>query len=132
MLRLENGPVNVSEVNSPDRRDRGLGHLVFGMALAGGLSWLCLRTPRWPLHPIGLLIVSTHYGNWGWPSILLGWLAKSLILRYGGARAYRVARPVFLGLIIGEVFAAAFWCIEPAVMYYVFGSSYTPVLVQSN
>jgi hypothetical protein len=132
LIRLGIGQVNVSDVNSPDRADRGVGHLLLGMALAGALSWLCLRSPRWPLHPVGLLIVSTHYGNWGWPSIFLGWGAKSLILRYGGARAYRQARPAFLGLIVGEVFASAFWCIEPALRFYVFGTSYTPVIIQST
>jgi hypothetical protein len=132
LVRLGNGQVNSSEVNSPDRADGGFGHLIFGMALAGALSWLCLRSPRWPLHPVGLLIVTTHYGNWGWPSIFLGWLAKSLILRYGGARAYRQARPAFLGLIVGEVFAAAYWCIEPAIRFYVFGTTYTPVIIQST
>jgi hypothetical protein len=132
LLRLENGQVNYAGVNNPSRADKGVGHLVFGMALTGVLSWLCLQSPRWPLHPIGLLVVSTHYGNWGWPSVLLGWLAKTLILRYGGARAYRRARPAFLGLVIGEVFASVFWCIEPAVRYYIFGTTYAPVLIQST
>jgi hypothetical protein len=132
LLRLQNGQVSVSNVNSPDRADKGVGHLLFGMALAGMLSWMCLRTPRWPFHPVGLLLVSTHYGNWGWPSIFLGWLAKSLILRYGGARAYRLARPAFLGLIVGEVLAAAYWCIDPAFRYYILGTGYTPVLIQST
>jgi len=91
------------------------GYLVFGAALAGVLEWLCLKTPLWPVHPIGLLMVDTYYGWICWWSVFAGWLAKVLILRYGGARLYRAAKTFFLGLIIGEVFAGAFWCLEPTV-----------------
>jgi len=92
-----------------------IGHIIFGGILAAVLQWLCLLTPHWPLHPVGLLMVSTFYSNNAWPSVFLGWLAKILILRYGGARLYRSARPVFIGLIMGEVLAAVVWALEPAV-----------------
>ena len=48
-------------------------------------------------------------------SVFLRWLAKILIIRYGGVRLYRAARPVFLGPIVGEVLAAAYRTIDPAV-----------------
>ena len=35
------------------------------------------------------------------PAITLTWVAKSLLLRYGGLRAHRRALPLFLGLIVG-------------------------------
>ncbi len=90
-------------------------HLGFGAAVAGVLEWLCLRTPLWPLHPVGLLMVDTYYANIAWVSVFIGWLAKILVLRYGGAHFYRAARPFFIGLIMGEIFAAAFWALEPVV-----------------
>jgi hypothetical protein len=37
-------------------------------------------------------------------------------VRYGGARAYRAARTIFLGLIIGEVAAVVLWAIVTAVV----------------
>lgn len=92
-----------------------VGHLTFGAALAAVLQWLCLMTPRWPLHPMGLIMVHTFYANHMWVSVFLGWLIKVLLLRYGGPRVYRSAQPAFLGLIMGEVFAAVFWGVEPAV-----------------
>lgn len=91
------------------------GHILFGAGLASVLQWACLLTPRWPLHPVGLLMVNTFYSNNAWVSVFIGWLLKVLILRYGGVRVYRAARPAFLGLIMGEVFAAVVWCIEPAI-----------------
>jgi hypothetical protein len=39
-------------------------------------------------------------------SLFLGWVAKSAILRLGGGGAYRLARPFFLGLIMGHYVGA--------------------------
>ncbi|MBN1674567.1 MAG: hypothetical protein JXR37_26205 [Kiritimatiellae bacterium] len=85
------------------------GHIVFGAALAGLLQYLCQASPSWPLHPVALLFVGNWYAHRVWISVLIGWLAKVLILRYGGSRLYHRARAVFVGLVIGEVVAMAFW-----------------------
>ncbi|MFO7900476.1 MAG: DUF6785 family protein [Planctomycetota bacterium] len=92
-------------------------HLGFGAALAGICEWACLRMPRWPLHPVGLIMVQSYYANQAWFSVLVGWLAKVLLVGFGGARLYRLSRAAFLGLIMGDVFAAIFWSIEPAVRH---------------
>ena len=91
------------------------GHLCFGAALAAALEWACLTMPRWPFHPIGLLMNASYYANVAWASIMFGWLLKILLVKYGGARLYRAAKPLFLGIIMGEVFAAVYWSIEPVV-----------------
>ncbi len=101
-------------------------HLAFGAALAAGLQIACLFFPRFPLHPVGLIIVGTWYMQQLWVSVFLGWLLKFFIVRYGGARLYSTARPVFLGLIMGEIFSAAFWFFVP--FYFVnVGESYAVV-----
>ena len=41
----------------------------------------------------------------------LGWLMKITIVKYGGLRAYRSARPIFLGLVLGEMVCAGLWAI---------------------
>jgi len=89
--------------------------VLFGGGLAGVLYGLCMLLPTWPLHPVGLLMVNTFYGNEAWASVLIGWLAKVLVVRYGGARLYRSGRTVFIGLMIGEVLAASFWAADAAV-----------------
>jgi hypothetical protein len=104
-------------------------HIAFGAALAGGLQWACMAMPSWPLHPIGILMVHTFYGNEAWTGIFLGWLLKVLLVRYGGSGLYRRAKPFFIGLIIGEVFAAAFWCILP-FCYVLLGKPYTAIPIQ--
>lgn len=104
-------------------------HMGFGAALAGFLQWMCLMSPKWPLHPIGLLMVFTFYGNEAWVAVLLGWLLKTLILRYGGARLYRAAIPAFIGMVVGEIVATAFWSLIPAILA-MRGLPYTVVMMQ--
>ena len=99
-------------------------HVGFGFTLAVVLFVLCLAMPRWPLHPIGLLCVSSWMGNIMWPSVFVCWLVKQLMVRYGGARLYRSARPFFLGLIVGEVFSAMIWTVVPLLMW-LSGQPYT-------
>ena len=92
------------------------GHIAFGAGLAAGLQWACLRMPKWPLHPVGLLLVFTYYGEQLWISVLIGWLLRSAFVFFGGARLYTAVRPIFLGLILGEVFAVVFWFFIPIIL----------------
>ncbi|MCC5843163.1 MAG: hypothetical protein JJU05_02810 [Verrucomicrobia bacterium] len=92
------------------------GQIVFGGALALGLAVACLSSPAWPLHPVGLLMVGTFYGNTGWTSIFIGWVLKMIILRYGGAGTYKKLRNLFIGLILGELLSALIWIIIPVFL----------------
>jgi len=91
-------------------------HVLVGMGMAGGLQWACLSMPKWPIHPVGILLAYTSYGRRTWFSIFVGWLIKTLLVRFGGARLFRAARPAFLGLIVGEILAAVFWGIVPSIL----------------
>lgn len=46
-----------------------------------------------------------------WLSIFIGWLIKYIVMRYGGLRMYRVARPIFLGIILGEGIVLIPWAL---------------------
>jgi hypothetical protein len=46
-----------------------------------------------------------------WFPTLLGWLAKSLIMRYGGARTYRLLMAGFVGFIFAEFTSAGLWVV---------------------
>ena len=85
------------------------GNIIFGFALVASLAAMRLRFAAWPLHPIGFLMLYTYPGTHLWLSIMLGWLAKNLLLKFGGTRLYAGAKPFFLGLIVGEATAAGFW-----------------------
>ncbi len=87
------------------------GHLAFGAGLTLAMGALRLRYAAWPFHPIGFLLVYTWGVQQVWFSLFVGWLAKVLILRLGGARLLRGSYPAFTGLILGEAAAAAFWLV---------------------
>ena len=104
--RLSTMLVNPQEPN--------MGHvltMVVGAIVMMGLSLLRQQFLWWPLHPLGYAMGPSWPMIQLWFSILLGWLAKSNILRYGGIRGYRQYRPLFLGLVLGEFTAGAVWLI---------------------
>jgi hypothetical protein len=76
--------------------------LGIGAGATALLSWAHLRFAGWPLHPVGLAIAMTNTVWIDWFSILLAWLFKALMLRYGGPSHYRRSTLFFLGLIVGS------------------------------
>jgi hypothetical protein len=64
-----------------------------------------------PLHPIGYAMGPSWPMIQLWFSIMLGWLFKTLLLRYGGLSAFRKWRPFFIGLLIGEYLTAGLWLV---------------------
>ncbi|MHC4503438.1 MAG: DUF6785 family protein, partial [Planctomycetota bacterium] len=103
-------------------------HILFGAVLAGVLQWLCQISPTWPLHPVALLFAGNWYAHRVWFNVFLGWLAKVLILRYGGSRVYNRVVPFFIGIIMGEVLAMAFWTVVSGLVAS-FGGDYQTVRI---
>ncbi len=93
-------------------RDAGWGN--WGWMGVGGLATFAIVLARsrlawFPLHPLGYLLALTAPVQRAWFSFFLGWLAKTLITRFGGHDTYRRVTPFFLGLILGEVSMFLFW-----------------------
>ena len=89
-------------------------HLAFmgiGGCLMAILTFMRNRFLWWPLHPIGLALGLTWPVNNVWFSVFIAWLLKSIILKYGGVKAFRTLRPFFLGLILGGFCSAGVWLI---------------------
>jgi len=76
-----------------------------GFAGAAILTYAYARVGWWHLHPLGLAFSASDAGRYYWFTIFLTWFIKLLILRYGGVRTYEKAKPFFIGLIIGYIFA---------------------------
>ena len=68
-----------------------------------------LRWGAWPLLPVGYVASHGSFIANSWFSIFVGWLAKVLIVRFGGASLFNKAKPLFVGMIFGEALAAAVW-----------------------
>ncbi|MDX1934415.1 MAG: DUF6785 family protein [Capsulimonadales bacterium] len=79
-----------------------IGAVGFGMTAVWGLAALRTAFAGWSLHPIGYVVACTWTMQWLWLPMLIGWLAKTVVLRYGGMRGYRAALPFFFGLILGD------------------------------
>jgi len=84
-------------------------HMAFGAILAGGLQYASLTMPKWPLHPVGVILAYSWFGATVWMSVAVGWLLRVVLIMFGGARVYRRLRPAFIGLIIGEAIAGIIW-----------------------
>lgn len=81
---------------------------------AGVMSLLILARHHlawWPVHYVGFVIGDCWVTGVAWWSVLLGWLAKLVIMRGGGAVAYRRYMPVFLGMIFGQLMCGGIWMI---------------------
>ena len=85
------------------------------MAIGAASFYLLLRLylhmPGWHIHPIGYLMGASWPMINFWFPVFLGWLAKGLVLRFGGFRIYRMLLPGFLGLIFAEFFSAGLWVV---------------------
>ncbi len=74
-----------------------------GFFEAAALAFLRSRYYWFPLHPVGLAFQWTIVAIVYWSTLMLVWLAKLVILRFGGVRAYLAGKPFFYGLGIGYV-----------------------------
>ena len=93
--------------------------LNWGWTAVGVVVTLLLITARarfswFPLHPLGYIITTPFAIVTLSFSIFLGWLAKSLITKFGGTSAYRAALPGFLGLALGDITMMVFWVVIDA------------------
>jgi hypothetical protein len=79
--------------------------------IAGAVAMTALlffrRRHFWLPHPLGMIMLVNPIMSTYWFSIMIGWLAKSLVTRYGGQETYRKAKHYFVGLIAGELIVVA-------------------------
>jgi hypothetical protein len=87
---------------------------VVAALVAGGAFTVFLGTMRaqfawWPFHPAGFAVA----GGWSMslfaPSILMAWLIKTIVLRYGGMTSFRPASRFFMGMVVGEFLGGSWW-----------------------
>ena len=78
-----------------------LSFLGIGGIAGVGLNYMRYRFIWWPLSPLGFAVASVLPVRGSAFSIFLAWAIKGFILRFGGVKTYRRARPFFIGLVIG-------------------------------
>ncbi len=85
------------------------GAMGVGFVFCSLLMLARIRFPWWPLHPIGYAISSSWAINLVWMPLFIAWVAKAILMRYGGVRLYRQALPFFLGIILGQMIVGSLW-----------------------
>jgi len=80
------------------------------------LGMLRLRFWWWPFHPLGYLAANCWGMHWFWLPFFIGWVWKTLTLRYGGLRLYRQTMPFAIGMIMGDMIGRGLWQAAAVVM----------------
>ncbi|MDX1933478.1 MAG: DUF6785 family protein [Capsulimonadales bacterium] len=93
-----------------------IGFMALGGAITAGLATAQHFFPGFPLHPIGFALAMCFGVEYTWPTFLLMWMVKSMILRYGGGPAYRRGIPFFLGLTLGGLVVPVLWNFVAALL----------------
>lgn len=85
--------------------------MIAGAVICITLGLLRLRFWWWPLNPVGFAVAM------GWGLIfhiapfVIGWAAKTLVIRYGGLKLYRNTVPLAIGLIVGDLVSSTLWAV---------------------
>lgn len=95
----------------PAKQHNPVTHMTIGFTVTAFLEFATLRWASWPLLPVGYVTSHGSFIGAAWFSIFIGWIAKVLIVRFGGASLFNTLRPIFVGIIFGEALAAGTWLI---------------------
>ena len=79
------------------------------------------RFSKWPLHPVIFLVWGSYTSICSWSSFLIGWAIKELVVKFGGGKAYQDLKPLFIGLIMGELLAAGLTIVIALIYFLVTG-----------
>jgi hypothetical protein len=117
VVELENHPTRffrllATRLQTPERPSTTqYVSMLSGAAIVAALSWLRLNFVWWPVHPLGFVMGTAWASLNLWFSLFLGWLFKLLVIRYTGLRGYVQFRPLFMGVIMGDILGAVLWII---------------------
>lgn len=90
--------------------------IIIGVLFSIGLATLRMNLPWWPFHPVGYAISGSWSMDQLWLCVMVAWAIKVLLLKYGGAKAYKPVVPFFVGLIMGDFMVGSFWNLYGIVM----------------
>ena len=83
--------------------------ILVGFVIYFGLMIVRTTWVWWPIHPAGFAISTTWYMSHMWTPMLIAWVTKSLVSRYGGISGVRALAPIAFGLILGDVITGSMW-----------------------
>jgi len=92
-----------------------IGCMTAGAAFMGLLMYLHRTFLWWPLYPLGFAIGGTIATGQIWFPVFVGWLLKTLVVRFSGAPTYHRLKSVALGLVLGEFVCVGMWLVIDAL-----------------
>jgi len=97
---------------------RALSFMGGGFLFVFLLQALRTRFLWWPLYPSGYVLSG---GAWGgmvyfWFPVMVSWLIKLILLKYGGIKVHRKAVFFFLGLVLGDFSLRSIWSIVSLIL----------------
>lgn len=88
-------------------------YAIAAVGVGGMVAWGLMLLRGWfsgfLFHPIGFSISGSWAMNLVWFPLLIAWVIKWSVLKWGGLKLYRQALPLFLGLIVGEAIVGMGW-----------------------
>ncbi len=97
-------------------------YMLYGLLAVLAVSALRFRFSRFPFHPVLFLVAGTMPSQGAWFSFLLGWFVKQLVVRFGGGGVYKKFKPLFVGLIAGEILIVGTSLLVDFLHYWIFGT----------
>lgn len=112
MIKVQQTFTEVDRVVTQSRGwdPQGVAAMAFAAALTVLLTWT-RRAGVFGLHPIGYVLANTLIMNAFILPFFMAWLAKTLVLRFGGHKAYATSVMFFVGVILGDVCAQGAWAL---------------------
>lgn len=93
----------VSWVTAPKPPSAAVGYAaLFGFLFAASLQGVRSAGVWCPFHPLAYAVSGSWEMNLLWMPLLIAWIAKSILLHFGGGRSYSRSLPFFYGLILGQ------------------------------
>ncbi len=92
-----------------DPNPLGIAFTLGGAGFALLLGAARMHITNWPFHPAGYALGMVFGLDYVWMPILMAWLIKVVVLRYGGLRTHAAMIPLVCGVILGEFVVGSFW-----------------------
>jgi len=95
---------------------QGITFMGVGFLATLGLAWMRTRFVWWAFHPAGYALGMLFGVDYFWTCLVIAFIIKLLVLRYGGHKLFHKLLPVMYGIIIGEYCVGAFWSVTSVVL----------------
>ena len=97
-------------------------YFFYGLLAVMAVSLIRFRFAKFPIHPILFLIWGSYPAGCAAASFFFGWFIKVLVVRFGGGGVYQRCKPLFVGIIAGEILLIGLTIIVDFAYYLIVGS----------